>query len=59
MARTVVALYNDFSTGQAVVRDLIENGFSREDISIVIHDPRQESGSPIDGSIFYIIQLFL
>src|SRR5512138_3933322 len=35
MAKTVVGLFDDFSTAEQVVRDLENNGFSRDDISLI------------------------
>lgn len=35
MEKTVVALYDNLDTAQTAVRDLIDNGFSRDDISVV------------------------
>lgn len=41
MARTVIALYDNFSHANAAVRELVDNGISRNDISIMAND---ESG---------------
>lgn len=38
MPKTVVALYDDFDIAQDVVEDLIESGFSRENISLMASD---------------------
>jgi hypothetical protein len=38
MASTVVALYDDFGSANAAVRDLVDNGFPRNDISLVASD---------------------
>ena len=35
MERTVVALYDNLDTAQAAVKELLDNGFSRDDISVV------------------------
>lgn len=35
MERTVVALYDNLDTAQTAVRELLDNGFSRDDISVV------------------------
>jgi hypothetical protein len=40
MTRTVIALYDDFDSANAAVRDLIDNGFSRDDISLIANDQR-------------------
>lgn len=45
MARTVVALYDDFTTANDVVRDLVDHGFAREDISLMASDATGEYGS--------------
>lgn len=44
MARTVVALYDNFQTANSAVRDLVDHGFSRENISIVANNPQNQSG---------------
>lgn len=45
MARkTVVALYDDFSTASEVVRELTDRGFRRDDISLMASDARGEYG---------------
>jgi hypothetical protein len=45
MARTVVALYDDFSTANDVIRDLVDHGFNREDISLMASDATGEYGT--------------
>lgn len=42
MAKTIVALYDDFSTAQSVLQDLIDAGFSRENISLMASDATGE-----------------
>jgi len=42
MAKTVVGLFDDWSTAQNVVQDLVNNGFAREDISVVANQPEGE-----------------
>lgn len=42
MAKTIVALYDDFETAQRVLEDLLESGFSRENVSILAGDPSGE-----------------
>jgi uncharacterized membrane protein len=42
MNETVVALYDDFVTAQRVVEDLVEAGYSRNDISLVANDAAGE-----------------
>lgn len=38
MAKTVVGLFDNFAEAQSVVQDLIDNGFRREDISVVANE---------------------
>lgn len=40
MSKHVVAMYEDFATARAVVEDLVNAGFSRENISIVAADSK-------------------
>src|SRR5690606_25591315 len=42
MAKTVVALYDDFDVAQDVVEDLLQAGFSRENISLMASDTTGE-----------------
>jgi hypothetical protein len=42
MTRTVVALYDDFNDANAAIRDLVDNGFSRDEISLMASDPDNE-----------------
>src|SRR5215211_4006029 len=42
MSQTVVALYDDFPTARAVVEDLVEAGFPRDNISLVANDASGE-----------------
>lgn len=44
MARTVVALYDDFASANAAVRELVDNGFTRDDISLLASDANGEYG---------------
>lgn len=44
MARTVVALFDDFSSASDAVRELVDNGFSRNDISILASDQTGDYG---------------
>ena len=50
MAKTIVALYDDFDTAESVTRALVESGFPREDISLMANDPSAERGSGLGGS---------
>lgn len=49
MARTVVAIYDDFQTANSAVRDLVENGFPRDNISIIANNARGEYNLPKTG----------
>jgi hypothetical protein len=40
MARTVVAIYENFQTANNAVRELVDNGFPRESISIIANNSR-------------------
>lgn len=42
MTRTVVALYDNFSTANDAVRELVDHGFSRDDVSIMASDASGE-----------------
>src|ERR671913_376059 len=42
MAKTIVALYEDFSTAEAAARALAESGIRREDISLMANDASGE-----------------
>jgi hypothetical protein len=44
MTRTVVALYDDFNHANAALRELVDNGFSRDDISLVARDEGGDYG---------------
>jgi hypothetical protein len=44
MARTVVAIYDDFQTANTAVRDLVDNGFPRDNISLIANNTRGEYG---------------
>lgn len=50
MARTVIALFDDFASANASVRDLVDNGFSRDDISIMASDSTGEYGQHLNRS---------
>jgi uncharacterized protein (TIGR02271 family) len=45
MAKTIVALYDNFTTAEAVARALVESGFAREDISLMANDASGERGA--------------
>jgi len=44
MTKTVVALFDDFSSANNAVRDLVNQGFAREDISLMANDASGEYG---------------
>jgi hypothetical protein len=44
MTRTVVALFDDFNDANAALRELIDNGFSRDDISMMASDREGKYG---------------
>lgn len=44
MTRTVVALYDNFQDANAAVRELVDNGFNRDDISLMAGDQAGEYG---------------
>jgi hypothetical protein len=46
MARTVVAIFDDFQTANSAVRDLVDSGFPRDSISIVANNSTGEFGAP-------------
>jgi uncharacterized protein (TIGR02271 family) len=48
MTKTIVGLYDDFSTAQRVVQALVDAGFERDNISLVASDARGEYTSQID-----------
>jgi uncharacterized protein (TIGR02271 family) len=37
MAKTVIGLFDEFSEAQQVLQDLLDNGFRRDDISLIAH----------------------
>jgi len=49
MTKTIVALYDDFSTAERVIANLTEAGFAREDISVMANDSTGEYGSHLTG----------
>jgi hypothetical protein len=50
MTRTVVALFDDFNDANAALRELVDNGFSRDDISLMASDQKGEYGRYIETS---------
>ncbi len=51
MARTIVALYDNFGTAQSAVQDLVDSGFARTDISLVANDASGEYRRYADGGL--------
>jgi uncharacterized protein (TIGR02271 family) len=51
MAKTVVGLFDDFSEAQSVVQDLVNNSFTREDISIAANDATGEYAKYADSGV--------
>jgi hypothetical protein len=45
MTRNVVALYDNFEDANAAVRDLVDQGFRREEISFMAADQRTQRGA--------------
>lgn len=50
MARTVTALFDDMTTAQRALQDLIDAGFSRDNISLVANDASGTYRTSVDGS---------
>lgn len=50
MARTVVAIYEDFSAANEAVRDLVDSGYSRDNISIIANNDRGQYGYESGGA---------
>ncbi len=48
MTRTVVALYDDFDAANNAVKELVDNGFSRDDISLMFNDAAGEYGRSME-----------
>jgi hypothetical protein len=48
MTRTVVALFDDFNDANAALRELVDNGFSRDEISMMASDQEGEYGRYIE-----------
>lgn len=47
MTKTIVALYDDFSTAERVIDNLMEAGFNREDLSVMANDASGEYGTSL------------
>ncbi|HEX2981458.1 MAG TPA: hypothetical protein VHO48_14420, partial [Anaerolineaceae bacterium] len=50
MTRTVVALYDTLEDAKAAVREMVDNGFSRDDISLMANDMSGEYGRYLSRS---------
>lgn len=48
MKNTVIAVYNDFATARAAVEDLVAQGFTRDDISLVVNDVENKYSEYVD-----------
>jgi hypothetical protein len=48
MVKTLVGLYDTFTESKRVVQELVENGFSRRDISLATHSAEGVEGSDAD-----------
>ena len=46
MPKTVVSLYEDFLSGQRAVHDLLDAGFAKDDISLVVNQPTSTDDPP-------------
>lgn len=55
MTKTIVALYDDFSTAERVIDNLLEAGFGREDISVMANDANGEYGSRLNRETDIVI----
>ena len=51
MTRTVVALYDDFASANAAVRELVDHGFSRNDVSLIANDYDQRYAPYVDADL--------
>jgi hypothetical protein len=49
MARTVVAIFRNFQHANDAVRELVDHGFKRDDISIVAHNSQDAAGYTTTG----------
>lgn len=50
MARTVIALYDNFSSANDAIRDLVNSGFNRSDVSIMARDESGEYSRYLEHS---------
>lgn len=51
MSKTVVGLFDDFSQAESTVRDLVNSGFTRDQISIIARDTRAGTDSDYDFTV--------
>lgn len=54
MAKTVVALYDSLSDAREAIRDLVDYGIARDDISLVAHASHEEIRNQFDESGRYL-----
>lgn len=52
MAKTIIAVYNSLSNARQAVQNLIDNGYDREDISLVNYDESGHYARLIEGGDF-------
>jgi len=52
MAKTVVALYDDFDTARSAVEALVDAGFARDDISLVANDATGEYNQHFKNGVY-------
>lgn len=51
MAKTVVALYDDFNSANDAVKELVNNGFSRSNISIMANDASGQYSRELNSNV--------
>ena len=51
MAKTVIALYDDYAVAHQVVQELLNHGFDREQISLVANDATKEHARRLDTTV--------
>src|SRR5688572_33477026 len=53
--QTIIALYDDFATARRVIEELVDAGYSRDSISLVANDTKNEYASYLnddgDGNV--------
>lgn len=53
MTRTVVALYDNFEDANAAVRELVDSGFTRDDISLMAGDEQGTYGQYLESDTYH------